>query len=143
MNNYIIRKWHFLFLMLVWIPCYSCNSIDSRGGEKEMDIIPNYLMDYPDDKPDKPLHLLFIHHSCGGQLLADIGEPDGVNNIFSYHPNGGGLRKLLQQNNYIVHEASHNSSIGDKTDICQVFFLHFSAILKYSFKTAMSNIGSK
>lgn len=133
MNNYIIRKWHFLFLMLVWIPCYSCNSIDSRGGEKEMDIIPNYLMDYPDDKPDKPLHLLFIHHSCGGQLLADIGEPDGVNNIFSYHPNGGGLRKLLQQNNYIVHEASHNSSIGDKTDIChwnEKFKDHMDKVLK-------------
>jgi len=76
------------------------------------------LSGYSSDKPARPVHLLFIHHSCGGHLLAGKGEQAGDNCIYATHPNGGGLRRLLQENNYIVHEASYGSLIGDKTDIC-------------------------
>lgn len=37
--------------------------------------------------------------------------------VYITHPNGGGLRRLLEQNGYRVHEASYNSIVGDKTDI--------------------------
>lgn len=70
------------------------------------------------DKPQQPIHLLFIHHSTGGQLFADKGPDIGRDCIYTSHPNGGGLRRLLTQNSYIVHEASYGSTVGDKTDIC-------------------------
>jgi len=76
------------------------------------------LSQYSDKGPEDPVHLLFIHHSCGGQLFADKGSEEGENCIYKTHPNGGGLRQLLEENNYIVHEASYGSLIGDKTDIC-------------------------
>ncbi len=76
------------------------------------------LSGYSALKPDKPLELLFIHHSCGGQLLAEKGNLSGESSIYQSHPNGGGLRKLLERNNYIVHEASYGSKIGEDTDIC-------------------------
>lgn len=90
------------------------------------------LSQYPADPPNKPINLLFIHHSTGGQLLADKGPDVGTNCIYKSHPNGGGLRHLLEQNNYIVHEASYGSIIGDKTDICDwrvKFKEHMSEIL--------------
>ena len=75
------------------------------------------LSAYSDDKPDKKLNLLFIHHSCGATLMADKGEKTGEYCLYSAHPNGGGLRKLLQQNNYNVHEATYGSKIGQETNI--------------------------
>ena len=42
---------------------------------------------------DRPLRLLFLHHSIGGQLLAEPGPDDGKGAV---HPNGGGLRKRLE-----------------------------------------------
>ncbi len=79
------------------------------------------LSQYKDSKPVRTMRLLFIHHSCGGQLLADKGDdiqviPDTC--IYKSHPNGGGLRTLLQKNNYEVHEASYKSVIGARTDVC-------------------------
>jgi len=76
------------------------------------------LSQYPSDPPQKSLDLLFIHHSTGGTLLADVGPDIGKDCIYKSHPYGGGLRSLLESNNYRVHEASYNSIIGDKTDIC-------------------------
>jgi hypothetical protein len=67
--------------------------------------------------PEKPLDLLFIHHSCGGQLLASSGPAVGQNCVFTTHPNGGDLRALLEQNRYQVHQASYGSRIGQNTDI--------------------------
>jgi len=67
--------------------------------------------------PARPLDLLFIHHSCGGELLAGPGPEDGTNCILRTHPNGGGLRALLQQNSYRVHEASYGSRVGQQTDV--------------------------
>jgi len=63
------------------------------------------------------LNLLFIHHSCGGQLFAAPGTDSGTNCIYASHPNGGNLRPLLEQSGYLVHEASYGSQIGDATDV--------------------------
>ncbi len=71
-----------------------------------------------------PLRLLFIHHSVGGQLLADEGPRSGGETresgeycIYVSHPYGGGLRRRLEATGYEVHEASYGSRVGDKTDI--------------------------
>jgi hypothetical protein len=64
--------------------------------------------------------MLFIHHSCGGQLLAAEGpERDRPipQCIYESHPNGGGLRALLAKNGYEVHEASYTSLVGERTDL--------------------------
>jgi len=79
------------------------------------------LTQYSSDKPTEPVHLLFIHHSTGGALLADKGKGGGPlaqYRIYDSHPNGGGLRRLLEENNYIVHEASYGSVVGEETDVC-------------------------
>ena len=70
-----------------------------------------------------PLDLLFIHHSCGGQLLADPGarvgggRDSGERCIHASHPNGGGLRAALAGAGYTVNEASYGSVVGEDTDI--------------------------
>lgn len=75
------------------------------------------LSSFRAERPTKPLRLLFIHHSCGGQLLAQTGAPSGENCVYVSHPNGGGLRDLLERDGYVVHEASYKSHVGDKTDV--------------------------
>jgi hypothetical protein len=50
------------------------------------------------EPPPRKLSLLFLHHSCGTNLLRD------------------GLRELLQANNYEVHEAGYGDAIGEHTD---------------------------
>lgn len=68
--------------------------------------------------PESPLDLLFIHHSCGGQLLTDPGpDKESASCIYDSHPNGGGLRKKLIDQGYRVHEASYGSEIGENTDM--------------------------
>jgi len=70
-------------------------------------------------KPDAPLRLLFIHHSCGGQLMAAAG-PDQASAgkcIYDSHPNGGGLRALLEAEGYQIAEASYGSVIGERTNL--------------------------
>lgn len=78
---------------------------------------PGDLSAYDGSGPRRPLHVLFIHHSCGGQLMAAAGAEEGTNCIYTSNPNGGGLRSRLEQNAYSVHEASYGSRIGEKTDI--------------------------
>jgi len=103
-------------IMLVMI-LNACGS--DRDQEKIMKMNDTVdLSRYPGNPPENPLHLLFIHHSTGGQMLADHGPDVGKNCIYTSHPNGGGLRKRLEQSNYIVHEASYGSFIGNDTDIC-------------------------
>lgn len=101
------------FICLLLAACES-----NEGTESVMNVKTLDLSGYSSEKPREPIHLLFIHHSTGGHLFAEQGKEDGQNCIYASHPNGGGLRKLLQENNYIVHEASYGSLIGDKTDIC-------------------------
>lgn len=73
--------------------------------------------------PGQKLRLLFIHHSCGGQLLADPGEKTGGERgsgercIYVSHPNGGGLRSMLESVGYEVHELTYESRLGEDTDI--------------------------
>ena len=55
--------------------------------------------------PDKTVKLVFIHHSCGENWLAD---------------GNGNLGKTLDQNNYFVSDTNYGwgpDSIGDSTDI--------------------------
>ena len=75
------------------------------------------LSAYSSKPPEQPLDLLFIHHSCGGQLLAAPGPTVGENCILESDPNGGNLRALLEENAYRVHEASYGSRIGQNTDV--------------------------
>ncbi len=62
-------------------------------------------------------NVLFIHHSCGGQLLADPGQDIGEHCIYTSHFNGGGLRTRLTTAGYVVHELSYGSRLGEDTDI--------------------------
>jgi len=69
-------------------------------------------------RPGARLPLLFIHHSVGGRLLAEPGPKEAIGDeIWKSHPNGGGLRRMLEEQGYDVHEASYGSSVGDETDL--------------------------
>jgi len=60
--------------------------------------------------PNKTVKLIFIHHSTGGNWLADPSD---------YQPSGG-LGKALRDNNYYVSATNYGwglNSIGDRTDI--------------------------
>lgn len=72
------------------------------------------LQEFSSDAPSEPTDLLFLHHSIGGQMLADPGKEDSQGRT---HPNGGGLRKLLIDNHYRVHEATYGSKLGEHTDL--------------------------
>jgi hypothetical protein len=77
-----------------------------------------------DGKARTMTNLLFLHHSCGGQLLADPGPEveaapgSAAACIYTSHANGGGLRTALTQAGFQVHEASYGSVVGEDTDIC-------------------------
>ena len=89
----------------------------AEGGPRREAIRTMDLSSFSDANPAGKLRLLFIHHSCGGQLLAPEGPDDGENCLYRTHPNGGGLRPLLEQAGYEVHQASYKSIIGDRTDL--------------------------
>lgn len=71
--------------------------------------------------PRAARNILFIHHSVGGQWLADPGAQetttDARRSLHATHPNGGGLRRRLESQGYSVHEASYGSDIGQHTDL--------------------------
>lgn len=77
------------------------------------------LSSFSDANPGDDLRVLFIHHSTGGQLLAEAGPESGnlEDCIYDRHPNGGGLRRALTEAGYEVHEASYNSEVGNHTDM--------------------------
>lgn len=93
------------------------------GGSVKEEKLSNTRVDswdfsnFSTDKLNETIRFLFIHHSCGGQLLADNGIDSGENCIYETHPNSGGLRAKLVDQGYEVHEASYNSEIGNNTDI--------------------------
>jgi hypothetical protein len=74
------------------------------------------LSGYSAEPPAGSLNLVFVHHSCGGQWLADPGEDIGERCVYESHPNGGGLRRRLEADGYSVHEASYGSVVGHDTD---------------------------
>lgn len=84
-----------------------------RAGERPT-LAPSTFSEAP---LERPLRLLFIHHSVGGQLLADRGPDDGAASILRSSVNGGGLRRALEAHGFEVHEASYGSRIGDRTDL--------------------------
>jgi hypothetical protein len=60
--------------------------------------------------PASPVKLVFIHHSTGGNWLANTG----------LHESAGGLGKVLMDNNYFVSATNYGwgpDGIGDRTDI--------------------------
>ena len=64
--------------------------------------------------PAEPVKLIFLHHSTGGNWLADVGE----------HQSAGGLGQELMANNYFVSGTNYSWSvndddIGNRTDIGQ------------------------
>lgn len=83
-----------------------------------MKIIELDLSGYSAAGPGSPVHLLFIRQAAGGQLMAARGTDKGESGILKTHPNGGGLRALLTQSGYVVHEAGEGSGIGLGTDVC-------------------------
>lgn len=95
-----------LFLAVIMTPVFGQDQ--ANNGEKAMNPETN---------------LLFIHHSCGGTLLADVGTKEGGAKgsgqrcIYGAHPNGGGLRTLLEGSGYQVNELSYESRLGEDTDI--------------------------
>jgi hypothetical protein len=97
-----------------------CLPISNKLPQKKMTTLPVNRLDLSafSSRPlPRPLDALFIHHSCGGQLLASLGDSVGAQCIFQSHPNGGNLRTLLEQNGYRVHEASYGSRLGEHTDV--------------------------
>jgi hypothetical protein len=76
------------------------------------------LSAFSDARLDRPLRLLFIHHSVGGALFASPGPADEVARcIWRSHPEGGNVRELLRGQGYQVHEASYASALGERTDL--------------------------
>ncbi|GEM_PF-1984428 len=62
--------------------------------------------------PASPVRLIFVHHSTGGNWLADIGE----------HEDAGGAGRALMDNNYYVSATNYGwtvggDDIGSRTDI--------------------------
>ena len=110
-----------LIVSAFWITFFAMNlsgcEDQSIQGVTNMDVKEIDLTSYSTEKPEKRLNFLFIHHSCGATLMADKGEKSGEYCLWPNHPNGGGLRSLLEQNNYSVHEATYGSKIGEDTDI--------------------------
>lgn len=80
---------------------------------------PIDLSMYLPTNPPRHVQMLFIHHSCGGQLLADHGgeEYEYAKCIYMAHENGGDLRKRLVDAGFLVNEASYGSVVGEKTDL--------------------------
>ncbi|MBC8424204.1 hypothetical protein H8E07_08790 [bacterium] len=106
-------------LLALLLPVAACGTADEDGSEVAMR--ETGAASVP--APETIQRLLFIHHSCGGQLMAAPGERSGGDRgsgercIYESHPNGGGLRGLLEADGYEVHELSYESSLGADTDI--------------------------
>jgi len=112
-------KFSTLLLLLFLVFVLGCQE-NQPEKNTSLEVKPVKTLDlskYSDASPGQELNLLFIHHSCGGNWMADKGPSECKDCICKTHPNGGGLRRLLEQNGYKVHEASYHSIIGDKTDI--------------------------
>jgi hypothetical protein len=79
-------------------------AIAASASRPAMRLAPN------PDPPTTTVKLIFIHHSTGGNWLAD---PNG-------DQPGGGLGRALMENNYYVSATNYSwgpDSIGDRTDI--------------------------
>ena len=113
------RKWWLWIVVAIAVLAFvACLPIEfSERANSTVSTESIDLNAFSADPPDGTLHLLFIHHSCGGQWMAPVGEEVAGACIYVSSPNGGGLRERLQGAGYEVHEASYDSKIGEKTDI--------------------------
>jgi len=102
-------------VFVTMLPVGSSDLSTERGSGAR--VRPMDLSEFSETRPGRSLDLLFIHHSVGGTWLADPGPERGADCIFETHPNGGGLRRALEEQGYTVHEASYGSRIGQDTDI--------------------------
>ncbi len=78
--------------------------------------------------------------------MADRGSLKGESSILKAHPNGGGLRTLLAQNNYVAHEAAFGSKLGDGTDVCHwnpKFREHMERILNTRHQDVLFSDGAR
>ena len=99
-----------LALMLLWVGS-GCAPPAVRAGAVPIFTAPRIAptADNP-NPPAEPVKLIFIHHSCGGHWLADVGE----------HNMAGGLGQELMNNNYYVSATNYGwgpGSIGSNTNI--------------------------
>ncbi len=103
---------------IIWVLVFSLGIIVSPVGGAEVQGSAQ-----GENQVSEMVNLLFIHHSCGGMLLADPGEKtDGAKGsgercIYGSHPLGGGLRTLLNESGFQVNELSYESKLGEDTDI--------------------------
>ncbi len=119
-----MRRWRLVAALIVASIVTGALSILPVGGKLVHARGPNKpapsmdLSAFSDALTGRHLRVLFIHHSIGGQLLAKHGPPlGGAHNIWQSHPNGGGMRDLLEAAGYEVHEASYDSRVGNDTDM--------------------------
>lgn len=93
---------------------------ETSAAEAPGQVVPNTNAPaeaFSDAPPHAKLDVLFIHHSVGGRLLADAGpKQQSAEEIWNSHPEGGGLRRALREQGYVVHEASYGSALGENTD---------------------------
>jgi hypothetical protein len=66
------------------------------------------LGEFSSARPETGLGLVFFHHDLGGQWLADPGSDPGQ------RIDGGGLRRLLARDGYLVHTATVGSALGQQ-----------------------------
>ena len=85
-------------------PAKATSPRDARGAPVELTTFSPEALVLAE--PGARVPLLFIHHSCGGQLFAPPGPESGDSCIYGAHPNGGDLRARLEANGYEIHEAS-------------------------------------
>jgi hypothetical protein len=100
-----------IFMIVAQIPVGGADLRSLSGSV--MKVSGMNMSTYSPASPSHPLDLLFIHHSVGAQWLADPGPQGGDNT----HPEGGALRKQLDQQGYVFHEATYGSALGAQTDL--------------------------
>ena len=83
------------------ILAFTLSSVMACGSAPQTNVDPASLP----PPPQQPVKLIFIHHSCGSNWLAD---------------GNGDLGKALRDNNYFVSDSNYGwgpDGIGDSTDI--------------------------
>ncbi len=97
----------------------------------------NGLAQYASDPIDRPLDLVFLHHSIGGQWLADPADTAAASQTDA---NGGGLRRALEKQGYRVQNATYGSRLGEKTDLFDwlpKFSGHMDEVLRIAHQDAV------
>ncbi|MBN2499270.1 MAG: hypothetical protein JXB38_00805 [Anaerolineales bacterium] len=89
-----------------------CAAVQLNTTAAPVPIFSQQVLSDDPSPPTSPLRLIFVHHSTGGNWLADIGE----------HEDAGGLGRTLMDNNYYVSATNYGwtvsgDDIGSRTDI--------------------------